>query len=108
MNSESLRLRARAIHCDSVSDSRENAITTATIHSVYEVGSRNYAWPRILLMTKPVLLLCLLDWQIDPPWSPSVYRFRRQQPSPPAVLPRIAKWKPGERRYAALKLSEQC
>src|SRR4051812_50036719 len=59
MNSESFRLRARAIHCDSVSASRENAITTATIHSVYEVGSRNYAWPRMLLMTKPVLLRCL-------------------------------------------------
>src|SRR5947208_15096392 len=72
MNSESLRLRARAIHCDSVSDSRENAITTATIHSVYEVGSRNYAWPRILLMTKPPLLLCLREWQMDPPLSPRI------------------------------------
>src|SRR3954464_10123602 len=76
MNSESFRLKARAIHCDPVSASRENAITTATIHSVYEVGSRNYAWPRILLMTKPVLLLCLREWQIEPPLSRGVYRSR--------------------------------
>src|SRR5881392_367839 len=98
MNSESFRLKARAIHCDSVSASRENAITTATIHSVYEVGSRNYAWPRILLMTNPVLLLCLREWQIDPPLSRSVYRCASLRSVDDFVIEAGACWS-GSYRY---------